>query len=180
MRNYLFYTKLPVQPADVAVVLYGDEAENRENEAVRLIKNKLASNIYYPLYNRSYSVSSNNKIEEKSDTLLSIAGFNYLRKDQAIKHYENTHIELLVAKDYIRRNHFKKIIFVSSSYHMRRIKLISEELFDENVELYYSSPEQYIKGLGWLINRREIKFVFSEYAKIAWFLFYRSFMPIPI
>ncbi len=71
----------------------------------------------------------------------------------------------------------RSAILVSAPYHMRRIKLIAGQVFGDgmtvrNVPTRYEPPND---GF-WLFNGRDRKFVFTEYAKIAWFLIYNPFV----
>ena len=71
----------------------------------------------------------------------------------------------------------KTAIMVSSPYHMRRIKVIAEKVFGDNLTVRYV-PTRYepIPGNFWLFNSYDCKFVLTEYAKIAWFVLYSPFV----
>jgi len=72
--------------------------------------------------------------------------------------------------------------FVSSPYHMRGIKLIAEKVFRDRtnssaLRLYFVSPRYETPRLRrWFLKTRGLKFVSSEYAKMAWFLSYIYFV----
>ena len=72
---------------------------------------------------------------------------------------------------------FKSANFVSSPYHMRRVKLIADRVFaggNYNLSFVPSRYEETHKNLWWL-NKYDLKWVLSEYSKIIWFLLYEPF-----
>ena len=73
---------------------------------------------------------------------------------------------------------FKSAIFVSSPYHMRRISIIANKVFGKKDYRLIFVPSRYEQNTGalWFLNKRDLKFVSSEYSKIIWFMLYR-FLP---
>ncbi len=66
-------------------------------------------------------------------------------------------------------------IFVSSPYHMRRIKLIANRVFIGTGYRMVFIPTRFEKrteGL-WFLHQSDIRKVASEYGKIVWFFLYR-------
>jgi hypothetical protein len=162
---------------DCIILLHGPEFELREKEALRLTGNGLGKVTFYPLINHvriSFFNDCNQKIQkpQKAET-------NYweLRKHKNNRYLENTHIELLVARSFVQNNRMKRIAIVSSPYHMRRVKLIADRLFKDEVERYYSAPGNYTSSRVWIFNWREIKWASKESLKLLWFLFYWHFLP---
>ena len=92
-------------------------------------------------------------------------------------YYENTHYELLLTKQFMNRLGLKSANIVSSPYHMRRIKIIAEKVFKNNNYkiAIVASRFQEAKEKNWWLKKKEIKWVSSEYIKIAWFLIYSPF-----
>ena len=87
---------------------------------------------------------------------------------------ENTHLKILHAKSIMEKYGFKSAIFVSSPYHMRRIKMIATKAFEEDNHSLCFIPatfEKFNKKI-WLLSKNDRQWILSEYAKIAWFLLY--------
>jgi len=90
------------------------------------------------------------------------------------KKIENTHLEIIVAKDIMENADLNSAIFVSHPYHMRRLKLIASTVFHEAkydlryVPTHYATVSKYF----WYLNKSEAIWVIKEYAKIIWFMIY--------
>jgi hypothetical protein len=97
----------------------------------------------------------------------------------ALTHYpsyfEDTHIEILEAKKMMDKAGFKSAIFVSSPFHMRRIKIIAEKVFDKGHVTFVATRYEKAPSTFWLGNSALVRNVTNEYAKINWFLTYRIF-----
>ena len=90
---------------------------------------------------------------------------------------ENTHIEVLGAKRLMENLGLRSALFVSSSYHMRRIKVITGKVFQDQMTVSYMPTRYESLGKGfWLFKSDERNFVLTEYAKIVWFFLYSSFL----
>ncbi|EFK09732.1 conserved hypothetical protein [delta proteobacterium NaphS2] len=91
---------------------------------------------------------------------------------------EDTHSEVLRAKEMMDAYGLKSAIFVSSPYHMRRIKIIAAKVFGQkNYDLSFV-PTPYEKTCGplWWTDSYCLKWVMGEYVKIPWFLSYEPFL----
>lgn len=177
-NRLLHFKKLPKRSVDCIIVLYGPAFDLRKNEANRLVKEGLASVVYYPLTNRFKDIVPHERAV-KTHRLTNVkTSYWKLRKHADLKYLENTHIELMVAKAFVQRNRLQRVMIVSSPYHMRRVKLIAERVFEPGIDIYFSSPDTYTRGLAWLQNWQEVRWVFHETLKIGWFLFYWHFLPI--
>ena len=68
----------------------------------------------------------------------------------------------------------KSATFVSSPYHMRRIKLIVSSVFKEEKREFYFVPTAYEKAPAnfWELSSAEWKKVGREYTKMIWFFLY--------
>ena len=87
------------------------------------------------------------------------------------RYFENTHVEMLLAKKIMDAYGFKSAIFVSSPFHMRRIKIMANRVFGSAYDItLVSSFEKSYDGLLTLWD--ESKHVFMEYLKLIWFLGY--------
>jgi len=59
---------------------------------------------------------------------------------------------------------------------MRRISIIAGKVFGGHGHRLAFVPSRYEQyGGQWFLNKRDLKFVFSEYSKIAWFMLYGHF-----
>ena len=72
---------------------------------------------------------------------------------------------------------FTSAIFVSSPYHLRRIKIMAGRVFTgKTYKLSFASPRfQKKEKILWGINKSDLKMIVSEYLKIVWFLIYEAF-----
>jgi len=111
----------------------------------------------------------------------------YFRKNRAAYgfpwYYEATHVEMLLAKKAMDACGFKKAIFVSSPYHMRRIKIMSGRVFGPSydIKLVPSHFETNNNSLqtSWI----ELHHTLTEFSKIIWFRCYElrsRYMPIKL
>ena len=68
-------------------------------------------------------------------------------------------------------------LFVSSPYHLRRIKLISDHQFDTTLFSirYVPTLTEAAAVQPWHLNAAELRWQASECVKIAWYLFYKQF-----
>lgn len=67
--------------------------------------------------------------------------------------------------------------FVSSPYHMRRIKIMAGKLFDTNRYRIAFVPTAYEpRHVPWFLAGRDVKWVFSEWGKIVWYFLYSPFV----
>ena len=91
--------------------------------------------------------------------------------------FENTHLEIIYARQMMEAQGFRSAIFVSSPCHMRRIKIIADRAFEGgSYELSYV-PTTFEETCGpfWWTDKYCIKWVLGEYIKILWFLIYEPF-----
>lgn len=172
---YLYYTDPPTR-TDAVVLYIGPDVESRQNEAVKLVHAGYADYVIVPAYDHVYK-----KVDQQS--LLSavhLPGTMYLKlRDSHPNYYEQTHVEVLKAKKIMDHFGFRKANFVSSPYHMRRLKVITERIFpvaDEERAGYQirfvSAPLQSTSAILPSWNLLFIETMLSEYAKIIWFRLY--------
>jgi uncharacterized SAM-binding protein YcdF (DUF218 family) len=93
--------------------------------------------------------------------------------------YENTHLELLLAREMMVKLGLKSAVVISSPYHLRRLQLIAGQVFADGdgykIGLKSTSLKSYHPLACWQSERCR-KYVASEYLKIAWFLVYSWFV----
>ena len=165
-----------LRKTDCIILLVGPDYDLRRDKALELMADGYSSNLVMPAFN-SILVSSEKEInpphwqpEEESPFI------DAMKIKDKFRFYENTHLEVLIAKEISERHGFRSITFVSSPYHMRRVKLIAERVFAAN---YYRlsfvtygtrNPNSFL----WIFREEDLKWVTSEYVKIVWFMVYTS------
>jgi uncharacterized SAM-binding protein YcdF (DUF218 family) len=169
---YLLYSS-PFKKVDAVVILLGPDFNARQKEANDLIISGMADYLIIPAYSKAYRVFDKGAIKYLSA--------NYPESKTAKKNgngpprfYEDTHWELIEAKKSMSHYGLRSAIFVSSPYHMRRIKVIVLKLFNENSGPFYFIPTHYEKAsaLFWEMSWADWRKVAREYGKILWFLLY--------
>ena len=177
--DYLLYADVP-QGSDAVMILDGSDYINRRKEAVFLVKNGYAKFIFTPGRTRFLTKTADgiysytgNDIDEINAILEEIKAFrtDAPKKNQNI--LEQTHTALIIAKQVMERVNISSAIFVSNPYHMRRIKLIADNVFEDSVFKIYFVPSRYSEiSTFWWLHIKDIKWIFTEYIKIAWFRVY--------
>lgn len=170
--GYLRYSS-SYKKADAIVVLLGPDFKARQKEADDLIKQGMADYLIIPAYNKTY------RMLDKGATQYLPAVFP---ERKAIKNninglpffYEDTHGEIIEAKKEMSRHGLKSAIFVSSPYHMRRIRIIAAKEFEMKDNNFYFVPTHYepVSSVFWELSWANWKKVGREYGKILWFLVY--------
>lgn len=158
--------------ADAIVVLLGPKFNPRYQHALNLLNAGMADYLLIPAYNKMY-FRGKNGIRLLTDNHSSRNTAD-IKSFVAPKYYEDTHLELIAAKDTLARYGKKSVIFVSSPYHMRRIQIMAEKEFDRwNVD-YSPTPLDPAPLEIWNLKSSDWKKVWREYTKILWFLIYSS------
>ncbi len=190
--NYLKYADQPIK-ADAVVLFIGPPAGVREKEANKLLEAGYADFLIIPAYNRIFmkiphlpaSIDGDGRLKLSLSLTLRNGPLKIKNTGSAGSYphfYENTHIEVLEAKRIMDRSGFKKANFVSSPSHMRRIKMMTEHVFQQK----NSTPDAYqIKFVPAIVESSEVNAppwdlkyigaIATEYIKIAWFYSYNVF-----
>jgi len=172
---YLVFSQKP-EKSDAIILLVGPNDEARRREAGQLIREGYAEYLVIPSLNRVLRALPDRSLTKAFPGPLSSAGA-YKTSEET----ENTQLEIAQARRIMANMGFTSAIFVSSPYHMRRIKLIAERVFRDGTNssaprLYFVSSRYETPRLRyWFLKTRDLKFVSSEYAKMAWFLIYTYF-----
>ena len=173
--RYLTYSDIPKR-SNAIMLLSGRDFKDRKKEVDGLIGQGLADYLIIPAYHKILKVANESKLVPLDYP--STHKINLLQEEihrQAF--YEDTHKEILEAKTIIDNCGFRSAIIVSSRYHMRRVKIIAEKVFDgKNYRLYFV-PTRYEKrhGIFWFLTPYDLKWAGREYCKIAWLLLYLPF-----
>jgi hypothetical protein len=172
--RFLLYST-DYKKADAIVILLGPDFKARQKEANELVNKGMSDYLIIPAYHKVYGI--HNKDKEKY--LLP-----YLNSPKSGNHdvlsypgyYEDTHIEIIEAQKIMSGYGFKSVIFVSSPYHMRRIKLIADKVFKSRNYNFYFVPTRYEKApVDFLeLLPSDWKKIRREYSKILWFFIYSA------
>lgn len=181
--KFLAYADSPVK-SDVVVLFLGPDFKVRQMEARKLIEDGYAQYLLIPTVGKVWknlpSVGARGGMRGKLSIFAK--SFSEGLEDEWEKppptgkpFFENTHLEILEAKRLMEEHGLKSALFVSSPWHMRRIKIIAEGVFNENGKYSLSFvPTRFEKlpvnlsGLCKYAYRSIIK----EYLKIMAFLVY--------
>ncbi|HME42736.1 MAG TPA: ElyC/SanA/YdcF family protein [Syntrophorhabdales bacterium] len=172
---YLVFSQTP-EKSDAVILLVGVKDEARYREAVQLIREGYAEYLVIPALNKVMRALPDRSLTKALPVPLPPAGA-YKTGGET----ENTHLEIAQARRIMATMGFTSAIFVSSPYHMRRIKLIASRVFSGTANTptfrLYFVPTRYEthRLCCWFLKTRDLKFVSSEYAKMSWFLIYTCF-----
>lgn len=194
---FLIVSDTPVK-SDAVVLFLGGEKGTREKEANQLVTEGYADYLIVPAYRQVQKRTPDGKLIIIDLPLkLNTRDSGYLKLNhlelKTSAWLEDTHSETLTARDMMDSLGARSAILVSSSYHMRRIKLIAERVFappplakggggdfsstGSNFRLTFIPTRYEAAGDGfWLFNSRDRRFVLTEYMKIGWFLLYSPFV----
>lgn len=170
--RYLVFSQKP-EKSDAVILLVGSNDEARRREAEQLMREGYAEYLVIPARNRVLRADADRSLTKALPVPLPPAGA-YKTGEET----ENTHLEIAQARRIMENMGFTSAIFVSSPYHMRRIKLIASRVFagtanTPTFRLYFVPTRYETTHVNtWFLHRRDLKFVSSEYAKMAWFLTY--------
>ncbi|HOI73766.1 MAG TPA: ElyC/SanA/YdcF family protein [Syntrophales bacterium] len=185
LPGYLAYADKPVK-ADAVVLFIGREYRARMKEARTLIAEGYADRLIIPAYGRLLGTkevaAGNGNGQEKIpapvvdlDKLEDDVRKMRARSPHYRSFFENTHVEVLEAKRIMDRHGFRSALFVSSPYHMRRIRMIAGDVFDPAQYAVSFIPTRFEKWPESLFDRTTTQFILmtQESLKILWFQAYR-------
>ncbi len=169
---FLLYTS-SYQKADAIILLLGPDFTARQKEAYRVINEGMADYLIIPAQNKVYRIYNEGVIKYLSPNL---SEKNTGKKDIANQpiYYEDTHLEIIEARKIMSKYELHSAIFISSPYHMRRVKLIAIKAFDDKSGGLYFVPTSYEKAPArfWELSGADWKKVGREYSKMLWFSLY--------
>ena len=170
--DYLLYSS-PFKKADAIVVLLGPDFKARQKEANDLIRDGMADFLIIPAYNKTYRVLNKGA---KQYLPANFPERKVMKKNISVPpfFYEDTHLEIVEAKKEMSHYGLNSAIFVSSPYHIRRIKVIVAKVFDQSDGVFYFIPTHYEQAPSacWELSWANWRKVAREYGKILWFLVY--------
>lgn len=172
--HFLLYSS-DYRKADAVVLFLGPDFTARQKEAYKIINEGMADYLIIPAYRKVYKVSDRGAVKSLSPNLYSRYS---MKKRVLLNHYqyfyEDTHIETITAARTMADFGLKSAIFVSSPYHMRRIKLIVAKVFTGEPNGFYFVPTIYERAPGsfWELSASDWRKVGWEYVKMMWFSIY--------
>jgi len=175
--QYFSYADKPVK-SDVIILIVGPDLRAKKIEALKLIEQGYAKNLFITCHGNISNVPTNPhmNVPEK------LPDFESIQSDiNDTSHYpwyfENTHKEILEAKKAIDRKGFRSAIFVSSPFHMRRIKIIADHIFDNRSLQMKFVPTRYEDSIDpdWILSLHNLELFAMEYLKITCFSVYNRF-----
>ena len=176
--QFLLYSS-KCQETDAVVLFLGPDFTARQKEAYEIINEGMADYLIIPAYHKIYRIFGDGGIKYLSSNLsYSNSPKRKVLPASSPSFYEDTHIEAIEAKKIMADFGLKSAIFISSPYHMRRIKLIVKKVFAGEKGGFYFVPTNYEKVPGhfWELSVADWKKVGSEYIKILWFSLYSLFV----
>ncbi len=169
--HYLtFGTAMP--KSDAVVLFLGPGMQARRQEAEALVREGVAGILLTPAFGSIEPPGARLNIEVPGTP-------GPLPECQKIGFFDNaricedTHLELLMARRMMERLGLRSAVLVSSPYHMRRIKIIAQAVFDNAPYALAYRPTRYEPTSPvWFLSTKDAGWVFTEYGKILWFLLY--------
>ena len=170
--RFLLYSS-QYKKANAIILFLGPDFKARQKEAYRLINDGMADYLIIPAYHKAYRIYDKGPIKYLSSNLYSSES-DQKNITSPPSFYEDTHLEIIEAQKVMSSYGLNSAIFVSSPYHMRRIKLIVMKIFDTNKGDFYFVPTSYEKAPAnyWELSFADWKKVRKEYEKILWFFIY--------
>lgn len=176
---FLIYSDRP-EKVEIAVLFNGNPYYYREMEAKKQANLSSKKKLIIPFKGTIIDSNALKKDIKLLDAISKEHSNIIKKKDDPEKYrfYETTHIEILNTKIMLDYLNIKSAVIVSYPYHMRRIKIMTDSVFDKSKYTIILLPSKFEPGtkLLWFLNRKDIKWVISEYKKIGWFLLYSPFV----
>jgi len=186
--RYLLYSDLP-RRSDIIVQFIGPDQESRRREAWQLFQEGYSKYLFIPTLFSLYKTNQDrsgltairfsdinpgtNLPQPTFENERSITHFQKIRSLFGFpRFYEDTHAEILLAKRAMDACGFRSAIFVSSPYHMRRIKIISSRVFGSSYDIIFAASHFEKRYEVPLTLQQDLQHVFTEGPKIFWFLCY--------
>ncbi len=176
LSSFLQYSSQPFK-ADAIILLVGYDNEAREAEAKRLLHEGYADYLLIPAWNKVlFKHKDTGVIDEfMLGQPVSTGGPRHWIRFGVLTSPENTHIEVLRAKGMMEALGLKTALFVSSPHHLRRIKMMAQAEFGDEVKMAFVAADVEKNELpGWKAYFKDLYWLGMESVKIVWFLIYDS------
>ncbi len=169
--HYLTYSDSP-RKAEAVIVLVGPGFEARMKGARFLIQKGMADVILIPAHSKMIWKNQAHHLSSMQGQTPWAAKTHSRQSFWARSFYQDTYLEILKAKGLMDEYGIKSAIAVSSPYHMRRVKIMCENIFDKQEYRIscFGTPYETTHKWQWLTSPNDRRWVLSEWAKIACFL----------
>jgi hypothetical protein len=175
--GYLMYSDKPAG-SDAVVLFVGPGFEDRQKEACQLIAEYRPNFLIVPAYNLVTPINGASISRIRKITDAEYASFKVRKKKNYKPWYEDTHVEVLETMRLMEANGIHSALFVSSPYHLRRIKLIADHQLKRDGFTIRFVPARIELATVRLrhVSAAGLRWLVSEYAKIAWYFLYQPFV----
>ncbi len=173
--SYLKYANEPFK-ADAIVLFVGYNNDVRNGEAMRLLRQGYANYLLIPAWHEVlHKDGAKGLVKQYHVSGLELGRLErYWLSIGPLQAPENTHIEMIIAKAMMKKLGLKSAIFVSSPYHLRRIKMIAEaELGNEVKMAFVPAVPDSCSQKGCSSFKDDIRWLGTEMVKILWFWVYQ-------
>jgi hypothetical protein len=173
MPDYLLYATPPIK-ADAVVLFLGPGEAARRQQVDELVAKGWAKFVIIPWNGEIFETRVAKALVTPEKTARMARA---VRVDLNRRFVERTHVEVLQALELMKHIDAKRAIFVSSPYHMRRIKIMADRVFDGGTyEIAYLPTAYDPPHWPWFAHWTDVKWVVSEWVKIGWFFLYSPFV----
>ncbi len=191
--QFLLFAETP-RKSDAVILFLGDDFNARKRYAFELLQKGYAEYLFVPALFEVYRfqegvltpVSGHSKWPASNwDVFLwpeyREGNHAWSRLSGYPQYWENTHIEVLRAKEMMEHFGLQRGILVSSPTHMKRIRMICGRVLDNpapkignEFDRFAFSPTPYKNAPGklWFLSAGDLINVSLEYVKVAWFWLY--------
>lgn len=165
----------PMREVDAVVLLLGKDS-TRVPEAMALLHEGWAKTLIVPAMGEVSILTENGEVFPKNRFRINELLREVKDKESYKSFWENTHIELCLAKEIMIRENLSTVAVVTSPYHTRRVRFMADRVFgNKNKIIIVPSRFEKTHGILWLFNKGEQKYVFWESVKNLWFFAYSNF-----
>ena len=173
LPNNLLIATPPIK-ADAVVLFVGHDLKARGKQVDELIANGLVTFVIVPASGKIIKAQAPDTPVNPEETRRLA---KKIKTDIQQSYVEQTHIEMLQALALMDHIGATSVNLVSSPYHMRRIKIMAERVFDaDKYEIAFVPTAYEPRHVPWFLAWPDVKWVFAEGGKIIWFFLYSPFV----
>ncbi len=159
------YKKDELKPADVIVVLAGEEKESVEYGAYLFREDWAKKDRMIMAGGPLVWKHSWASLMKEHAEYLGIPGRNILLEDKS----RNTEEDAKYTKEILQKYKYKSLILVTAPYHSKRAFTIFQKVMGKDIKIISAPVENsWFNFKDWWKRRRDRSMVLSEYAKFVW------------
>ena len=166
VAKYLYY-KDELKPADVIVVIPGNETEYSVSYGAKLFKEGWArkDKIILSGGNAIWKYTWSSLMKEQAFSL-GVPGNAIFLEEKSSSTKENA----LFTKEIIKKHRYTSLILVTSPYHSKRANIIFRKSMGNEIKVLSApSEESRFQFKDWWKREKDRKAVFTEFFKLFWF-----------